>query len=397
MSYARGTYTAVSLLERRFGPMATHCKKNPICLSIGIMACNEEGSIRATLESLFRQTILEKVWSRHEQCEVIVVANGCTDRTAAIAQEVCDAATRTHEWADAFSARVVELPEGGRCNAWNRFVHEFSSLEARFLCLMDADIVFLHRSSIASLFGALQSRPYAHAATGRLCPEVLFKARKTLWDRISLAASEMATTGRGRICGQLYCVRAPVARGILLPRSLGNEEGLLRELLCSDLLIRGTDPARVTLVPEAAHMFAASLTPRGELEDERRQLIGEATVYALVAYLKSRPLAQRRKLTETMRQLEQCDPEWLQKLVDQHLRGRRFWQLFPGALTIRLRRLWLQPALRKVTHLPAAMMGFGVTLIASWRAYQALRQRVTAGRPGMARQTVLTMSRSGPK
>src|SRR5690348_11417360 len=111
------------------GPMAITVRKNPVCLSLGVLACNEKDSIRRTLESLFRQNIFEKLWHRHEQCEVVVVANGCSDQTAAIAQDALDHLVRTHEWAEAISVRVVEIPEPGKCNAWNRFVHEFSSLE----------------------------------------------------------------------------------------------------------------------------------------------------------------------------------------------------------------------------------------------------------------------------
>src|ERR1051326_8108306 len=96
--------------------MATPPTKHPICLSIGILAWNEEDSIRATLESLFRQSVFQKLSCRHEQCEIVVVANGCTDRTVAVEREFLETAALEHEWADGFTARVVDVPEPGKCN-----------------------------------------------------------------------------------------------------------------------------------------------------------------------------------------------------------------------------------------------------------------------------------------
>jgi hypothetical protein len=92
----------------------------PICLSLGMMAWNEEDSIRPTLESLFQQTIFERLARRGERCEILVLANGCTDRTVAVAQEICTRMEQTHPWAAGFAARVIDTPEAGRNNAWNR-------------------------------------------------------------------------------------------------------------------------------------------------------------------------------------------------------------------------------------------------------------------------------------
>src|SRR5258706_15783269 len=102
--------------------------KTPIILSIGIMAWNEEDSIRTTLDSLFRQSVFQRLAARHQQCEIVVVANGCTDRTVPVVREYLEAVARTHEGAGGFVAHVVDVPEPGKCNSWNRFVHEVSSL-----------------------------------------------------------------------------------------------------------------------------------------------------------------------------------------------------------------------------------------------------------------------------
>lgn len=378
----------------------TYPKHFPVVLSIGIMAWNEEQSIRTTLDSLFRQSIFQKLAARHEQCEVVIVANGCTDRTVPVVRDYLENMARTHEWAAGFTARVVDVPEPGKCNAWNRFVHEFSSLEARYLCLMDADIVFHHRDSIHGLVAALERNPSAAASSGRQVKDILFKERKTLRDRISLATSNLsAAVQNGMLCGQLYCLRARVARNIYLPRGLGAvEDGFIKAAVCTSGFTRDSDPARVVLAPEAAHIFEAYVTPADVLKNQKRQMIGQATVYVLVEHLKRLPFEQRCTLADALRQMEQRDPDWLKKEVSRHLAAHpRFWQLFPGALTFRWQRLGKMPGLKKLTHLPATVAGSVVTAIACYRAHATLQSGVTQYWPKAARQTILSVPQLGAK
>lgn len=373
--------------------MAKTSKKHPVVLSIGIMAWNEEDSIRTTLESLFRQSVFERLMARHEQCEIIVVANACTDRTVSVTRELFERMEREHTWADGFTARVIDIPEPGKANAWNRFVHEFSAVEARFICSMDADIVFHHRDTIYNLMATLERKLHVPASTGRQCKDLIFKEPKTLRERISLATSTMSGGEEGKICGQLYCLRANVARNLFLPRDLGaTEDGFIKEMVCTDFLTRPSDPARVALAPDAAHIFEAYVTPRDVLNNQKRQMIGQTAVHVLVEYLKTLSWHDRVNLAETLRRHESADPEWLKKLIAAHLRRRRFfWQLFPGILTFRFKRLWKLRGLRKLTHLPAACAGFVITLVACARASRTLRRGMTHYWPKANRQAVLSV------
>ena len=125
----------------------------PVTLSIGIMTWNEEVSIGPMLESLFRQSIFGRLEARNEGYQIVCLANGCTDRTVEVARAAMAKIGMEYLDRRGQSSWVEEIPEPGRNNAWNRFVHEFSAPEARYLCLMDADIVFDQANTLELVVG----------------------------------------------------------------------------------------------------------------------------------------------------------------------------------------------------------------------------------------------------
>jgi glycosyltransferase involved in cell wall biosynthesis len=129
-------------------------------ISIGILAHNEEPRITKTLETLFVQDVFKKY-----SCEIVIVANGCTDGTAAAARR----STQDHQavWSTLGSARVEELAVAGKSNAWNHFVHEFSSPQASVLVLMDADIELVKPNTISSMIATLKSNSQAVVCVDR--------------------------------------------------------------------------------------------------------------------------------------------------------------------------------------------------------------------------------------
>jgi glycosyltransferase involved in cell wall biosynthesis len=363
----------------------------PVHLSIGIMAWNEEDVIRATLESLFRQSVFEKLGARRRRCEIFCIANGCTDRTVEVAREVFARITGEHPHAEMFTARVVEIEEPGRSNAWNRFVHDFSAPEAKFICLMDADILFHERDTLLSLVETLEVDDHAWVSTGRHYKDIYFKKHKTLRDRISLATSAMTGTIAGGFSGQLYCLRSTVVRNIRLPRDLAaNDDGFLKAVICTDFLTAESDTTRIIQAPDAAIVYEAYVSLGEIMNNQKRQMIGQTTVHVLIEYLKSLPVDARARLADTIKANERRDPRWFMKLNEQHIQETRFfWQLFPGILTFRFKRLLKLPGLKKLTHAPAALVGFVVTLISCWRAFRYLKSDVSPYWPKPSRQSFL--------
>jgi len=363
----------------------------PIALSIGIMAWNEETSIVPMLASLFEQSIFAHLAARNERCEVICLANGCTDRTVAVATEIFAEMEREHPARRGLRASVEDITTPGRNNAWNRFVHEFSAREARFICLMDADIIFNRPDTLQLVLGELERNPRLGGASDWPVKNITGKARPSWRERLSLATSDMTGTIPGRLNGMLYCLRADIARNLYLPRDvLANDDGFFKAAICTDFFRRPLDPGKVVSVREATHLYEPYLSLRDVLNNQKRQMIGQATVHVIVEFLETLPETDRAHLAATLQRLEAKDPDWLKKLIDAHVaRTRYFWRLFPGILGFRWRRLAQMRGLRRLTHLPAAVAGFAVTLVACRQAARFLRRGVSNYWPKTARQTML--------
>jgi glycosyltransferase involved in cell wall biosynthesis len=346
-------------------------------VSLAIFAWNEERTIEPMLDTLFRQTLFEELNRRGLCCEIICMVNGCTDRTPEVAAEFLARQIQTHPCRDAFSCRVVNLKERGKLNAWNQFVHYEASGEARFLFLMDADILIHERETLRHMLAALERDAEARVAVD--CPrkDISFRGSRGVRNRMSLAASELTGSGEAQLCAQLYGIRTETARNIYMPRDLfACEDGFIKALVCTDFLEHPVWPRRIRLAEGAEHTFEAYTSPRAVLKNQKRQIIGQTILHVLLdQYLITLPASQRRHLAETLRQKDKLDPPWLKRLIQEHLQRTRFpWRLFPNLLRHRFERWARMRGLRRITCLPAAMAGAAAGLIASFMAYRSLKQ-----------------------
>lgn len=362
----------------------------PVALSIGILAWNEESAIVPMLDSLFAQSIFRRLLERGLRCEVVCLANGCTDRTVPVTREFFARMEREHPHRAAISAWVADIAQPGRNNAWNRFIHEFSAAEARFLCVMDADIIFNQPDTLALVLESLERDPHLLGASDWPVKDIAFKRRQTMRERISLATSDMTGNIVGRLNGMLYCLRTEVARNLYLPRDVvANDDGFFKAAICTDFFRAPSDPTKVVSVRQATHLYEPYLSIRDVVNNQKRQMIGQTTVYVIVEHLKTIPIEERTYFAETLRALDQHDPDWLKRLIQEHMKTvKHFWQLFPDLLTFRWKR-WAQlRGFQRVTHFPATVAGFGLTLVASWHAARHLRRGVSTYWPKTQRQTI---------
>jgi len=349
-------------------------------VSIAIFAWNEEEAIAATLTSLFGQSLFAELNQRQLSCEVICVINGCTDRTPDIAGEVFGEVNRLHLHRQAIRARVENLKERGKLNAWNQFVHHLSAREAEYLFMMDADILIHRKDTMRNMLRTLENNPSASVAVDRPCKDIEFKWHKTLRERLSLAVSRVTQSARAQLCGQLYCIRSKVARNIYLPRDLAAcEDGFIKSLVCTDFLTHAVEHERICLAEQAEHTFEAYTGFNAILKNQKRQIIGQTLVHILVdKYLSALRLSEKLQRAEVLKKKDQTDPTWLKQLLHEHLqRTRVFWKLYPGLLVQRFRTLKQFSRLRRLAHLPAAVAGFLVSLFPCYLAYATLKQGST--------------------
>lgn len=348
-----------------------------ITVSIGILARNEESRIGQMFDTLFRQTLFAELDHRGLRAEIWCVANACTDDTAAVAARIFQEQGGTHAHAEAFLASSLSVAEPGKINAWNLFVHELSHQDTDCLILMDADIRLAEATTLWSMVRGLQENEEAHVTVGEPVKDIALKPNPSWRERLSLATSRLTQSSAAQLTGQLYCIRADIARAIRLPRDLAAcEDGFIKTLVCTDFLSTPCNPQRILRVGGASHIFEAYTTVPAILRNQKRQMIGQAFVHVLAdKYLPEACVRHTARPGEVVRLLDETAPDWLRSVINEHVRETgHFWRLFPGVCGFRFKRWLGLPARRKFTHLPATLLGTGVTMLAAWMAYRSLRR-----------------------
>ena len=357
---------------------ATDLRSNAKSLiSFGIIAWNEEASIGLTLQSLFRQNIFENLAKSGELMEVFVLANDCSDGTVAIARQIFEEQSREHPYRQAFTCRVVEFAERGKDITWNRFVHDVASLSSQYFILCDADVALLAPGTLWNMYAALEHDSKASVAIDTPIKDIALRDQKSLRSWLSLGASRITQIGEAQMTGQLYCIRASIARNIYLPADLGScDDGFIKNLACTYFLTRPLDSNKVIVARDASHVFEAYVTAKDVLNNQKRQTMGQAVIHFLIdKYLPQLSLDQKLNMAETIRTWETTDPEWLKRLICQYsLQVRWPWQLVPQILTFRFKRLAKLPFMERLRCFPAALIGSAISLVACIRALRAMRK-----------------------
>jgi len=357
--------------------MSKRTRPTKITVSIGLLARNEETRIAATLASLFRQTLFAELAQRDQRAEIWCVANACTDDTAAAAARVFQEQDATHPHAATFLANSLSVATPGKINAWNLFVHEISHQDTDCLILMDADILLGEPTTLWNLVRGLQENPAASVTVGEPVKDLALKPAPSWRERLSLATSRLTQGSAAQLTGQLYCIRGSIARRIRLPRDLAAcEDGFIKSLVCSDFLQTPSNPARILRVAGASHVFEAYTSASAILRNQKRQMIGQTFVHVLIdRYLPDACVQHAASPGEVVRLLDETEPDWLRDEIDRHVRtAGHFWRLFPGLVRFRWQRWSRLSSSRKLTYLPATLVGTGVTLVAAWLAYRSLRR-----------------------
>jgi hypothetical protein len=242
---------------------------------------------------------------------------------------------------------------------------------------MDADISFTHPDTLKNMVLALVKTPQAEASTDLPQKHILFKSRKTLGDRLSLAIGQITQSAPAQLTGQLYCARGPMLRRIHMPLGLMVEDGFLKHMICTNLFTQRPDNKRIIRAPDASHVFEAYFRIIDVFHNQRRQQIGHCIYTYLRDYLKSAPGGK--DAGELIAENNARDPEWFRHVIRERVQQGGWWVIYPGALGVRFKRLRNLSAGQALLRLPVAVVAFLMDVVVLVAANRRLRSGQLAG------------------
>jgi glycosyltransferase involved in cell wall biosynthesis len=320
-----------------------------IKVDLGIFAHNEAAGIAAMVAGVQAQTLAPDVDLR-----LLVLANGCTDDTAALARRA--------------GADVADLPQGGKSRTWNRFTRDLSRRDADILIFADADITLADSDALVRLITGLTQRPALWVLNSQPMKDTALRGPRTLVERLALKASGGLDDWRTAICGQLYAMPAVRARAFQLPIGLPVEDGFLRAMVLTDGLTAPEDVTRIDGADGVRHIYASESSLSALIRHQERIVIGSAINAALFAHLRALPPAAR--ATEAKRLA--TDPAALPDILRASLPRWPFGYIPFHFLFKRLSRA-------RLSRLPVAILGFGFDAIVFLRAQIRMGRGTGAG------------------
>tara|TARA_A100000171_G_scaffold51054_1_gene64205 strand:+ start:8035 stop:9123 length:1089 start_codon:yes stop_codon:yes gene_type:complete len=299
-----------------------------ITISIGILAYNEEKGIARTVQSLLSQKLDAPADDENAhpiRAEIVVVPNGCTDNTADVAQKAVEEHEPvSDEDAGFFAARVCEIKEPGKENAWNNYVDNFSYKDADILVFTDADIKLAHERVLYDLINTLLNTEGCVVAGGNPTKHIENKKQKSAKDRLSIGATTLRKGMKGIFAGCLYCGYADTIRSLYLPTVLMGEDAFVRAQIVTKGFTHPGDENLIVRADDAKVIFESYMSPAEIIRNKTRRLIGlsiNAIIYTKL-WAESTP---EKPAGALMRELQEQDPQWSQKLINSTFESRGFW------------------------------------------------------------------------
>lgn len=303
-------------------------------ISIGILAWNEEDVIATTLASLLRQSVFHDTDSDLPEIEweIIVVPNGCSDTTAAISRRILEKLVG-QVVGSKITFAVYELEEPGKSNAWNHYIHEFSSRQAELILMIDADIEFGESDTISNTVKSLLQNPGAVVAVDLPLKDIVKKTRKTLLEWISATASRVTTSGSPAISGQFFCARTSALRQIWMPKGLAVEDGFLHSMIVTDCFRSDVDGRKIIRAENATHYYETLTNFKAIFRHEVRIVIGTAVnCYFTWDFLLFATDPTGPGAGVLIRNKIEKDPLWYPIFIENSIRNHGYWVLPRGML-----------------------------------------------------------------
>jgi glycosyltransferase involved in cell wall biosynthesis len=346
-------------------------------ISIGILAYNEADNIEVALQSIFQQAIFRDN-SIVDEVEIIVIPNGCEDATSQVAANALEILARSGfskvNWPKV-NWIVHELDKAGKSYAWNIYIHELSSIDAKYCILMDADITLLNPQTLSQLIKTLEHIPEAWVSIDKPVKDITFKPQKTLSEYLSIAVSTLQGSSNNKgLCGQLYCGYSDKLRRIWMPVGLPAEDGFLQNMVLTNCFRSPRNDNHILFAHDASHSFRAYTKLGSLLRHEIRIVLGSTINSFIFDYLRRHSDAQVHAGT-LIKQKNQDDPLWLQDLIQATLEQRGWWLVPSWFLLRRFRYLGRNSLIAMILKFPIACTAFLADLFVCVLANQKIRSQ----------------------
>jgi len=344
-------------------------------VTIGILAHNEERLLAGTIASLLAQSALSgSAVTPRCTFEIVVVPNGCTDATAAIAERALAAAARSdirHE--------VVSLPRAGKSAAWNDLVHHIADPETDIFVMMDADIEFATPRTIENSIAHLLATPKVGVVVDLPVNDLVRKPRLNALERVLVRLSSQKAGSSPGVAGSFYCARGATLRAISMPHGLPVEDGFLAAAIMTDGFREPPDQSRIERAADAAHYYEGLSSLRAILRHEVRLVIGSTlNCYLCWDTLHFLTDPEGPGAGAFIGQLNVTVPGWYEKLMANTIANRGLWVLprgmMGGAARSRFGVLSRLSRARAVAIFPILLAAFAVDLVVLYAANRLLRQ-----------------------
>lgn len=344
-------------------------------ISVGVVAWNEESSIALALESILKQSIFLSTKGLDCETELIVIANGCTDRTVEVTEEFFKKAQLEFPAGGPVRLRLEVVPEAGFANAWNLLAHTYSRPDADYIYFVNADIVIDQNDAFEQMLRRLQ-RDYAMRVISPVGNKHIEAAKcKSLCDRMNLAITRFTEKNQtAQVRGHCFCACAPAIRSVWLPKYFpGAVDGCFKRMIVSDMAAGEDNPARIGLALNASYTFEAYRTFRDIYFRRVRLFVGQTFIEVLMNHLKiMRDEQPKLNLMAYLRARDETDSAWLHRLVQLRIHVDGLFETMPSPW-FRF-RFWKNPKIgmiKKLGLLPVAVSAFifdiPVFISAAWR------------------------------
>jgi glycosyltransferase involved in cell wall biosynthesis len=238
-------------------------------LPIAVMAHNEEKVIHRAVQNALSQNIPVGY-----SVKVVVVANGCTDRTEEIVKGL--------EKQNPNKVVLVSMREKGKTRAINRAIAYFDELSRKdllipYVIFLDADCEFLGKEVLINFLNRFDQNPQLCAVGANCLPDVLFNNRK---DFVADTYRTIYKLGEllkiNSISGMCYGIKYHIFNKIKIPNIQFNEDMYVSSRL-DGWFFRDKDIKVV---------FTTPYNLKNELKRRTRQEVSTQRYHEYYSYLK---------------------------------------------------------------------------------------------------------------